>query len=150
MRIKIICNCFRFLLIFLLAITPAHSEESQTSNAITSFLQGQETETESAELQYSEIANLDDDDNPEVIIVWSRLGATWWSNHLTVLKRTGKEFITLDTRDISGMPDALAVSEGLIRIARRVHGPGDARCCPKKRETVTYTLSDGSLTETKE
>lgn len=121
------------------------AESIDTTPAIEAFLSSQESVVEHAELEFSEIADLSSNGQPELIILWSLQGATYWSNHLAVFKSQDNAYTLFDNIDITGTTHGLTIENGLIYVDRLVHGPNDPICCPSIHTSAAYRLTNSGI-----
>src|SRR5574341_2003824 len=71
----------------------AHALDSTAASGIISrFLATQHAAGEDAQSQGSTIADLNRDGKPEIVLVWTLLGPTYWHNTLTVFSQTPRGY----------------------------------------------------------
>jgi hypothetical protein len=115
--------------------------------AVARFLASKESaeERESAESQGSAEADLDGDGIPEVVVVWTTLGPTYWRNTLSVLKASGGHYREAASLGLQGEAKLAGVADGRIAMAQKVAGPNDPLCCPSLPRRSEYRFMDGRL-----
>lgn len=129
----------------LLAAGGAYGVDSSAVQAdalIQSFLASQQTALEGATSQGSATADLNTDGKPEVVLVWTKLGPTYWSNTLSVLSQTGQLIASLP---LEGTAELANVRGEVIEVHQSVYANGDPKCCPSIRKTLRYRLKGNQL-----
>jgi hypothetical protein len=115
--------------------------------AVARFLASKESaaDQESAESQGSAEADLDGDGVPEVVLVWTTLGPTYWRNTLSILKPAGGRYREAASLGLQGEAKLAGVADGRITVAQKVAGPNDPLCCPSLPRRSEYRFTDGRL-----
>lgn len=83
----------------------------------------------------------------ETVLLWVKLGPTYWSTQLSVLSQRQGQWALLATTSLDGA-EAQSVQVGrygLIRVAAKTPGPNDPICCPSQVSTLRYQYSAGQL-----
>lgn len=85
----------------------------------------------------------------ERVAIWTLLGPTYWSNHLSVLAQQNGKWQLLATFSLDGAEATLATatSDGLISVNAKTPGPNDPVCCPSQQKTLHYRYAHGQLVE---
>lgn len=134
-----------FLLISCVAVSAEQS-------AVEDFLQAQTNNTfgleEGAELQNYIITDLDQDASPEIVLVWTTLGKTYWRNTLTVLSKKRMGYEAVATLPLTGEAKLTSVKENIITVDQRIYTKEDPVCCPTQNKTFRYIYQKESLFET--
>ena len=127
----------------------ANALDQKSEKAIKAFLSSQESDRESAESQGSAVADLNNDGKPELILVWTLLGPTYWQNNLTVLSQTAKGYEPVASLQLEGEAKLSSVDNGIISIDQAVYAKGDPKCCPSIKKQVKYRWSGKKIEEIK-
>lgn len=87
----------------------------------------------------------------ERVVLWTLLGPSYWSSHLSVLSQQGGQWQLLATLSLDGTVATLetVTTDGLISIAAKTPGPNDPICCPSQQKTLQYRYGRGQLVEVK-
>lgn len=115
---------------------------AQADEVIQQFLATQSTVMEGAESRGSAVADVSGDGKPELVLVWTKLGPTYWSNTLSVLSPTGQLIASLP---LEGTAELENVREQVIEVRQAVYAKGDPTCCPSVRKTLRYRLDGNRL-----
>ncbi len=85
----------------------------------------------------------------ERVVIWTLLGPTFWSNHLSVLTEKNGQWQLLATLSLGGAEATLAAvtTDGLITVNAKTPGPNDPVCCPSQVKTLHYRYAKGQLIE---
>ena len=85
----------------------------------------------------------------EQVVIWTLLGPTYWSNHLSVLAQQNGQWQLLATLSLGGAIATLetVTSDGLISVNAKTSGPNDPVCCPSQQKTLQYRYAKGQLVE---
>jgi hypothetical protein len=134
------------------AVNSAIADQTEAETAVKQFLASQSRDEEgiheTAVAQGRGLMDLDNDGQPEIVLVWQTLGPTYWRNTLTAFSKISGKY-----KDISSVPLGseaklfMVNKDGIIRIDQRAKGPKDAICCPTVETHQLYKLQNGSLTE---
>ncbi len=101
-----------------------------------------------AGVERSVAADLDGDGKPEVVaeINWY-MGNTFYGR-LVVFVDTGNGLRKVaQSEDPLGSVEAISVTDGLIQVESRWHGPNDGRCCPTLQKTAHYRWQGDTVVE---
>jgi hypothetical protein len=117
--------------------------------AVAKFLASKESaeDRESAESQGSAEADLDGDGVPEIVLVWTTLGPTYWRNTLSILKPAGNHYQEIASLGLQGEAKLAGVADGRITVEQKVAGPNDPLCCPSVRQLGEYRFVGGRLVQ---
>lgn len=87
----------------------------------------------------------------EQVVLWTLLGPSYWSNHLSVLSQQVGQWRLLATLSLDGTVATLetVTTDGLISMAAKTPGPNDPICCPSQQKTLHYRYGRGQLVEVK-
>lgn len=87
----------------------------------------------------------------EQVVLWTSLGPSYWSNHLSILSQQSGQWRLLVTLPLDGTVATLetVTTDGLISIAAKTPGPKDPICCPSQQKTLQYRYGRGQLVEVK-
>jgi hypothetical protein len=127
----------------------AQSNDKESAAAVKRFLSSQKSEQESAESAGSAVADLDGDGKPELILVWTTMGPTYWHNTLTVFGKTAGAYKPLASFDLNGMANLSSVKGGIISVDQTVYAKGDPICCPTVKRLMRYRLVGKKISEVK-
>lgn len=130
-----------------LALSPCVQAGAAAGQAVAKFLASRESPEEGAKLQASQAADLDGDNDPELVVVWTALGPSHWRNHLTILKRRGAEYRDAGSLQLDGEAELGAVQGGAISVNQKTFAESDPRCCPSIAKTLKYRWKDGRVAE---
>lgn len=137
----------------LLALPTAKAEPSTAeSKAIERFLKAHSNpdDQENAEMQGNAIAYLDNDKVPEIVLVWTTLGPTYWRNTLSVLKKVGNEYREAASQSLEGEAVLDRVQSQTILVRQKVRAPNDPICCPSIERVKPYQFINGKLVPTRQ
>jgi len=148
-------NCRLLLLLVSLAGFSFFSHSSfalqnnDADEAINSFLSSQKSDGEDAQSQGSAVADLNGDGKPEIVLVWTLLGPTYWHNSLTVFTKTVAGYKPVATMQLSGEAKLRTVKGSLIYVEQKVHAKNDPRCCPSLDKEGKYRWAGKRIIEVK-
>lgn len=92
------------------------------------------------------VADLDGDDKPEIVLLWTMLGPTYWSNGVSVFALRGTTYaMVTESREPLGMVEDMKVENGVIRLETKWPRPSDPRCCPTLDKTLRYRWKGGQF-----
>lgn len=111
---------------------------------IEKFLAAQTFEDASASPGQHVVTDLNGGGQPDVVLHWDVMGATWSRPKLSVFIDQGRNYRTLTT-DLTGHIEKLSVSGPVIRLDTLTLGPKDARCCPSGKKQVRYRWANNKL-----
>lgn len=92
-----------------------------------------------------ELADLDGDGRPEVVLLWTFLGPTYWHSHVAVFAQAGNAWRERGKFDVAGMPQKMSIDGRVVRIDTLVLGPKDPRCCPTVAKVQRLQWTAGKL-----
>lgn len=128
-------------LVLVLALAFAGSAQAFTAPEgdalIKHFLAGKKTPSEDPQATGKALADLNGDGKPELVLVWARLGPTYFYNYLTIFVDEGRRYRTL-TADLAGEATLVGVKNRVILVEQKTLGPKDPRCCPSVVKQVQY------------
>jgi hypothetical protein len=83
----------------------------------------------------------------EQVVIWTLLGPSYWSNHLSVVSQRNRQWQQLATLSLDGAEATLDTvsSDGLITVNAKTAGPNDPVCCPSQVKTLQYRYAKGQL-----
>ena len=120
------------------------SQEKIVSNYLSS--QSNEEFKESAKSQGSIFSDLNGDGKPELILVWTTLGPTYWHNNLTILSESDDIYKPATSLQLIGEAKLKNVKDGIIFVDQIVYAPNDPICCPTIKKEIQYTWDGSKLT----
>jgi hypothetical protein len=85
----------------------------------------------------------------ERVVLWTLLGPTYWSNHLSILSQQDGQWKSLATLSLAGAEATLeaVTADGLISVNAKTPGPNDPVCCPSQQKTLHFRYAKGQLVE---
>ena len=128
-------------------ITLANPSEDR---AVEKFLAEHKSveDREETELRGMTTADLDNDGVPEIVLVWTTLGPTYWRNTLSVLKKTtghSSAYREAASIPLNGEATLDRVQFGVIAVKQKMHAPNDPTCCPSIQRVMQYQWANGKL-----
>ncbi|MFL6229353.1 MAG: hypothetical protein ACJ741_11300 [Pyrinomonadaceae bacterium] len=118
----------------------AQAPDREADAAVKKFLASKKTAEESAEAAGSATGDLDGDGKPELALVWTTMGPTYWHNTLTVFAQTAGAYKPLASFDLDGEAQLSAVKGGVITVAQTLYAKTDPICCPTVKKLMRYRL----------
>jgi len=101
---------------------------------------------ETVEASQTEVADLNGDGKPEIILWSTLLGPTYWSHGIVVFGDRGRGYEKVaETKEALGMVERIALKNGLIEVRAKWPAPGDPRCCPTQNRITSYRLDGARL-----
>lgn len=97
------------------------------------------------EVVAAEQADLDADGKPELVVLWTFLGPTYWWSRVSVFTRAGNSWRVAGTTAADGIVERLRVKGSEIQVDTMVAGPNDPRCCPSKKTVQRIRWQGGKL-----
>ena len=122
-------------------------QNNDADEAINSFLSSQKSGNEDAQSQGSAVADLNGDGKPEIVLVWTLLGPTYWHNTLTVLSMTADGYKPVASLQLTGEAKLASVKGGVIFVDQKVYARNDPRCCPSINKQVKYRWAGKKILE---
>lgn len=124
-------------------------EQKNADEAIQSFLSSQKADGEDAALQASKVVDLNGDGKSEVVLVWTLLGPTYWSNTLTVFALTPTGYKPVASFPLLGEAKLASVKNGIIIVDQMVLAKKDPLCCPSIKKQGKYRWLGKKIVEIK-
>ncbi|MDT7602066.1 MAG: hypothetical protein QOF61_63 [Acidobacteriota bacterium] len=131
-------------LVSLPVLTPtarARVQNREADAVVKKFLASQKTSDEEAEAAGSAVADLDGDGKPEIVLVWTTMGATYWRNSLTVFGKTAGAYKPVATYALNGEAQLSKVTGGVIYVDQKLYAKRDPICCPTVKRMMKYRLT---------
>jgi hypothetical protein len=123
--------------------------QNETDAAVKRFLASKKTADESAESAGSAVGDLDGDGKPELALVWTTMGPTYWHNTLTVFTKSTGAYKPLASFDLNGMAQLSSVKGGIISVDQTLYAKRDPICCPTVKRMMKYHLVGKKISEVK-
>jgi hypothetical protein len=123
--------------------------DDKVEKVIKEFLSSQESNQEGAVSQGSSVADLNRDGKPEIVLVWTLLGSTYWLNTLTIFSLTDKGYKSVSSMQLSGEAKLSSVENGLIVIDQTIYAKNDPICCPSIKKKIKYRWQGKNISETR-
>jgi hypothetical protein len=108
---------------------------------VKSFLAARRTHEENAQAQGSVIADLNGDGKPEIVLVWTTLGPTYWHNTLTVFSQTSGKYKPVSSLELNGEARLSSAKDGVIVVKQTMYAKDDPICCPTVKKLMNYRWS---------
>ena len=147
---------YRFvsLLILLVSLSvfahPAQGlEQKDADEAIKKFLLSQKSETEDTETQDTAIADLNGDGKPELVLLWTLMGPTYFHNTLTIFTKTAGGYTPAASLPLGGEAKLTSVKNGIILVEQKVLAKNDPLCCPSIKKQMKYRLMGKKISAVK-
>jgi len=114
--------------------------DPKAQKAISKFLSSVPSEHETAESSGSALADLNGDGKPEIVLVWTLLGASYWHNTLTVFSQgaKGKGYQPAGFLALDGFAQLSSADNGVIAVDQTVYAKSDPTCCPSIKKQMKY------------
>jgi len=129
----------------------AHStvalQQNDADEAIKKFLSSQKSDGEDADSQGSAVADLNGDGKPEIVLVWTLLGPTYWRNTLTVLSKAAGGYKAVASLQLTGEAKLSSVKAGVIALDQKVYAKNDPVCCPTINKKAKYRWVGKKISE---
>ena len=135
--------------VLLFAHTSQALQKNDADEAIEKYLSTQKSDHEDAQAQGSAIADLNGDGKPEVVLVWTLLGPTYWRNTLTVFSKVGTEYKAVASFQLTGEAELSSVKGGIIFVDQKVLAKNDPLCCPSIKKRGRYRWVGKKILEVK-
>lgn len=146
-------SCLVSLLVAFVGLTcfahTSYVEQDEVSQAIETFLSSQKSGQEDAQAQDHAVADLNNDAKPEIVLVWTLLGPTYWRNTLTVFTRIDGRYKPVASFDLNGEAKLNSVKAGIIFIDQKVLAKNDPLCCPSIKKRGKYRWLGKKILEVK-
>jgi hypothetical protein len=114
---------------------------------VKTFLAAQHTDEEHAQAQGRAIADLNSDGKPEIVLVWTTLGPTYWHNTLTVFSETSGRYKPVSSLQLNGEARLSSVKDGVIAVNQTMYGKNDSICCPTVKKLMNYRWNGNKLSD---
>ena len=124
-------------------------KQDDVSQAIEAFLSSQKSGQEDAQAQDRAMADLNNDGKPEIVLVWTLLGPTYWRYTLTVFTIVGGRYKPVASFPLEGEAKLNSVKVGIIFIDQKVLGKNDPLCCPSVKKRGKYRWLGKKISEVK-
>ena len=124
-------------------------QKSEADEAITQYLAKQKSGNEEAQAQETLTSDLNGDGKPEVVVVWTLMGPTYWRYTLTVFSKTATVYAPIASLNLDGEAKLSSVKNGIIFVDQKVLGKNDPLCCPSIKKLGKYRLLGKKLVEVK-
>ena len=108
--------------------------------AVKRFLASKKTAEESADSAGSAVGDLDGDGEPELVLVWTTLGPTYWHDTLTVFSKATGAYKPFASFDLNGDAKLSSVKGGVITVDQTMYAKTDPICCPTVKKMMRYRL----------
>ncbi len=133
----------------LFASASAHAlDDAAVKQVVTKFLASQPTDQGSNEPFTHQIADVDGDGKPDIVLLWNVMGPTSAWPKLTLFLDTGRTYRAL-TANLSGIVETLDVKGSSITVGTLMLGPKDPRCCPTVKTQILMRWQGGKLVQLK-
>lgn len=130
-------------------VARAQAPDREADAAVKKFLASKKTADESAESAGSAVGDLDGDGKPELALVWTTMGPTYWHNTLTVFARSAGAYKPLASFDLNGEAQLSSIKGGVIVVNQTIYAKRDPVCCPTVKKLMRYRLTDKKISEVK-
>ena len=97
----------------------------------------------------SAVADLNNDGRPEIVLVWTTLGKTYWRNTLTIFSTIGHGYKPIISLPLNGEAKLSSVKDGIIFVDQKIAAAKDPICCPTINKQMKYRWVQNELSEVK-
>lgn len=118
-----------------------------TDTIVKNFLAAQRNDEETAQAQGSAIADLNGDGKPEIVLVWTTIGPSYWHNTLTVFSRISGGFKAVSSLGLNGEARLSSVKDGVIFVKQTMYAKDDPICCPTVKKRMSYRWHENKLSQ---
>ncbi len=139
-RVVVCC----FVLAALLPLTARAFDDAGAKAVIARFMGSQKIEGMDTSARQHVVADLNNDGNPDIVLLWDALGPTFGYSKMSIFLDQGKNYRTLTT-DLAGQVENLAVKGSTIMVDTLLPRPKDPRCCPTLKKRMVYQWTGGKL-----
>ena len=122
-------------------------QQNDADEAIKKFLSSQKSDGEDTDSQGSTVADLNGDGKPEIVLVWTLLGPTYWRNTLTVFSKSAGGYNPVASFQLTGEANLSSVKDGLITLDQKVYAKNDPVCCPTIKKKAKYRWAGKKISE---
>ncbi len=123
-------------------------EDAGAKQVIDKFLASQSQAQGSPDAFAHQIADVNGDGRPDIVLVWNVMGPTSAWPKLTLFLDSGKTYRAL-TADLTGQVEKLDVKGSSILVTTLMLGPKDPRCCPTVKRQISMSWQGGKLVQMK-
>jgi hypothetical protein len=124
-------------------------ERDEVDKVVNDYLSTQKSDGADAQAQGTAVGDLNADGKPEIVLVWTQLGATFSNNTLTVFTKTGAGYRPLASFPLIGEAELSTVKGGIISVNQVVYAKNDPVCCPTVKKVGKYRLMGKKILEVK-
>ena len=114
---------------------------------VKNFLATQRSHEESAQAQGSAIADLNGDGKPEIVLVWTTIGPSYWHNTLTVFSKSSRTYKPVSSLPLNGEAQLSSAKDGVIVVKQVMYAKDDPICCPTVKKSMNYRWSANRLSQ---
>ena len=93
----------------------------------------------------SAFTDLDGDGDPEIVLVWTTLGSTYWHTDLTIFSAKSGDYVAVGTLQLNGEATLAEVKDGVILVDQTEYAKGDPLCCPTIKKREHYKFASGEI-----
>jgi hypothetical protein len=137
------------LLAVLASTGPAHALDAGGAKLVVDkFLASQPQDQGTPDAFAQQIADVNGDGKPDIVLVWNVMGPTSAWPKLTLFLDNGRSYRALTT-DLQGQVEKLDVKGPNIVVTTLMPGPNDARCCPTRKTRIDLRWQNGKLMQLK-
>lgn len=115
----------------------ALDQKAAAEKVVESFLHSKQSERETTQSEGSEVADLNGDKEPEIVLVWATLGATYWRYTLTVFSKNATGYAS-ESLPLEGFAKLSSAKDGIIFVEQTVYAKSDPTCCPSVNKQAKY------------
>lgn len=135
------------------SVLSSSAEQAQDAEAVVkAFLASKESQAEgvqeTAQSQGHGMADLDGDGKPEIVLVWTTLGPTYWRNSLTIFSQVTGVYSPAATIGLDGAAKFAEIKNGTIIVDQKKYAKKDPICCPTIAVMAEYVWKEGKITDT--
>lgn len=123
-------------------------DEAGAKQVVDKFLSSQPQDQGAPDAFAHQIADVNGDGRPDIVLVWNIMGPTSAWPKLTLLLDNGKTYRAL-TADLTGQVEKLDVKGPSIVVSTLTLGAKDPRCCPTVKRQISMRWQGGKLVQMK-
>jgi hypothetical protein len=124
-------------------------QNREADEVVKKFLAAQKSDEVSAESAGSAVADINGDGKPEIVLVWTTMGATYWHNTLTVFSKTAGDYKPVADFPLNGEATFSSVKGGIIFVDQTLYAKKDPVCCPSIKKRMKYRWAGKKISEVK-